>query len=236
MMIPATAGPVKSGNTPFAWLLLLAGLWCIVLASVDFREVWIYDLSRWAIFGIAAYSGFRFWKEGVRRLSFTLGIMAVIFNPIAPIRFGDAWQIVDGLAGAAFVGAYLWAAGWISKAWKNRNVIGFYALLVGLACFFVVVFTDAYLDSKNGGPERRAAELKAKRESANAAAREKRMKSIFGDDYEEKIYRKIYGEAGHPPANSLPTPEYEPNFHEYWKPIYSEDTNGYDLDWYPGKK
>jgi hypothetical protein len=103
-----------------SWWFLLAAAWCIVLALADFRDGWIYDLSKWALCGVCAYTGFRFWKEGSRRLLIPLGIMAVIFNPFAPIRFGDAWPIVDTLASAAFLGAYLWETGWIGNAWKNR--------------------------------------------------------------------------------------------------------------------
>lgn len=230
MEFPDSAKPAEESprNAPCLWLLLPAGIWCIVLALADFREIWIYDLSRWTLFGIGAYAGFRFWKDGARRLPIVLGVIAVIFNPFAPIRFGDAWNIVDALAGATFIGAHLWVAGWISKIWKNRNVIGTYALIGGVVCVFVVVSAGAYLDTKNGGPERRAAELKSKKEKADAAALEKRMKSIFGDNYEKQISRKIYGELGPPPANSLLIPGYEPVFQNSWKAIDSEDANGFE--------
>jgi hypothetical protein len=219
-----------------SWWLLVAAVWCVVLTLADFREEWIYDLSKWALCGVCGYTGFRFWKEGSRRVLVPLGIMAVIFNPFAPIRFGDAWKFVDALAGATFFAVFMWDVGWIWKAWKNRKMIGLCALIVTLACFTLPLFVGAYLDSKNGGPERRAAELKVRKEKADAQKREKLMKSIFGDDYEEQINRKIYGELQPPPANSLLTPGHEPVFHDSWKAIDSADTNGDDAAWYPGKK
>ncbi len=220
-----------------SWWFLLAAVWCIVLALADFREEWIYDLSKWALCGLCVYGGFQSWKAGERRRLVPLGILAVIFNPFAPIRFGDAWKVVDGLASAAFLGAFLWDADWIEKAWKNRKMIGVYAFMGALACFTVSIFAGTYLDLKNGGPERREAERKALKEKADAVEHEKLMKSVLGDDYEEKISRKVYAdwEAEHPISRIPIVPQSEPTFYDPSKIGHSPDTYGKDASWYPGK-
>lgn len=177
-----------------AWWFLLVAVWCFVLALANFREAWIYDLSKWVLCSVCAYSGFQFWKEGARRLMVIFGIMAIIFNPIAPIRFGDVWKAVDALAGATFLGAFLWENGWIGKAWQNRKKIGVYAFMGAFACFAVSIFAGAYFDSKSGGPERRAADLKVREEKADAARRERIMKS-FGEKKTPKEEPRRYPRA-----------------------------------------
>lgn len=84
------------------------------------------------------------------------------------------------MAGVTFLGTFLWDVDWIGKAWKNRKRFGVYAFIGALAPFTVFIFAGAYLDSKAGGPERRAAELKALKEKADAARHERMLKS-FGE-------------------------------------------------------
>lgn len=162
----------------YSQCFLMAAVWCVILAIVDFDGIWIYDLSKWALCGICAFLGFQTWREGSRRHLIVLGIIAVIYNPFAPIRFGDGWKVVNALAGATFLGLFLWDAAWIEKAWNNRKKIGTYAFMGALACFGVSILAGTYHDSKSGGPERRAADLKVKREQADAVARERLMKSL----------------------------------------------------------
>lgn len=220
-----------------SWWLLLGAFWCVVLALTDFRAVWIYDLSKWAICGLCVYAGFRSWKGGSRRLLVPLVIMSVIFNPFAPIRFGAAWKAVDALASATFLGIFLWDAGWIEKGWKNRKKIGFYAFMGALGCFTVSIFAGAYFDSKNGGPERRAADLKEQKEKADAARHERMMKSVLGDDYQEKISRKIHAdwEVEHPISRAPTIPQSAPTFYDPVKAGHSLESFGQDANWYPGK-
>ena len=221
-----------------SWWFLLAAVWCIVLALADFSgEEWIYDLSKWALCGLCVYAGFQSWKEGSRRRLVPLGILAVIFNPFAPIRFGDSWKAVDALAGATFLGAFLWDNDWIGKAWKNRKKIGVYALMGAVACFTVFLFVGTYLDAKNGGQERRAAELKVRKEKTDAVDHEKLMKSVLGDDYQERIIRKVYAdwEAEHPTSRMPILPRSEPTYYDPSKIGHSPDTYGKDVSWHPGK-
>ena len=82
---------------------LAMSAWCVVLALADFRNEWSYDLSKWALCGGCLYRGWLFWKAGMRRGLLPLGILAVIFNPFAPIRFDEEeWRIFDWIAAAVF--------------------------------------------------------------------------------------------------------------------------------------
>lgn len=227
----------ESGIAVWRWWFLLAAVWCFILAFADFKAAWIYDLSNWALCGLCGYKGFQSWKEGAKRILVPLGILAVIFNPFAPIRFGDAWKVVDSLAGATFLGAFLCSAGWIEKAWRKRKMIGIYAFMGALACFTASILAEAYLDSKNGDPERRAAELKERKAKADAVERERLMKSVLGDDYRERISRKVYAdwEAEHPTSRIPILPLSEPTYYDPSKVGHSPDSYGKDANWYPGK-
>jgi hypothetical protein len=99
MNIPHAVNPAEPRKTSYSWLLLLAGVWCIVLALANFDHYWPYQLSRWVVCAVAIHGALRFetgWK-------WVLWTLAVLFNPIVPVHFGrNAWQVVDGLAALCF--------------------------------------------------------------------------------------------------------------------------------------
>ena len=75
--------------------------WCIVLAAVDFHARWPYEVSKWGICAGSIVLARHFEKGSWRFL--LVCILAVIFNPIAPIHFANAWHTVDGIAAVGFV-------------------------------------------------------------------------------------------------------------------------------------
>jgi hypothetical protein len=84
--------------------LIAAACWCMVLVLVELPNEWSYQLSRWALFLIAAGTGTLRWKNGVRTGTIPLVVLAVIFNPIAPISFKeDEWRVVDCIAAGVFM-------------------------------------------------------------------------------------------------------------------------------------
>lgn len=94
--------------------LYAAAVWCVVLALVPFYGEWVYQLSHWGVCGIALWCGWQRWKEGVRGWLVPLGIVAVLFNPIAPINFArDEWVNVDWIAAVVFLITADWNAGWV---------------------------------------------------------------------------------------------------------------------------
>ena len=78
-------------------VLLLAAAWCAVLGTVSFYSDWVYQLSRWGVCASAVYGALG--AKGAWR--WPLWILAVIYNPIAPVHFeGDQWKVVNWLSSA----------------------------------------------------------------------------------------------------------------------------------------
>jgi hypothetical protein len=72
-----------------------AAIWCFILGMTHFDEDWVYQLSSWAICGVAIYGILKL--KGAWR--WPLAILAVLFNPIAPIHFDpEEWKSVDVLS------------------------------------------------------------------------------------------------------------------------------------------
>lgn len=85
--------------------MIVAGVWCAVLAFVVFRDYGVYILSRWVITTAAIY-GAVIIPTGWR---FALVAVAVVFNPIVPLHLGrDVWKVVDAAAAVVFfISAFL---------------------------------------------------------------------------------------------------------------------------------
>jgi hypothetical protein len=63
-----------------------------------------YQLLRWGVFVIAGLLAFN--NKGINQI--VAGILAILFNPIAPIHLErESWQVVDFLAAGSFL--------WLSK-------------------------------------------------------------------------------------------------------------------------
>ncbi len=113
----------------------------MVLALVEFDDDWPYQLSRWALCAGAAWSATQ--GAGWRRVGFA--IMAVIYNPIAPISFDDEWWIVNVLT-AVFLcictaGARLAALQSGLKAVWNEVRAFDWGIVAGSAFFLVVLIS-----------------------------------------------------------------------------------------------
>jgi MFS family permease len=92
------------------------------LGFSDFDSVWVYDLAKWAVCSLSVYLGVYLWKRDLRRSLIPLAVVAVAFNPIAPVRFDDdAWKVVGWIAAGVFLG-YAFNLGWIGdrySKWKE---------------------------------------------------------------------------------------------------------------------
>ena len=82
--------------------------WCVSLALLEFNPPfrfssvrWPFQLSQWAICAGSALLGLRFGRNTWRGI--VILIVAVLFNPIAPIRFDQAWSAVEWIAAAALI-------------------------------------------------------------------------------------------------------------------------------------
>jgi arginine exporter protein ArgO len=83
------------------WFKILAIVF--LLGAVGNWPYGYYQLLRWAILIIGAYSVYLAYE--IRKISWAwiFGIIAVLFNPIIPITFSkDIWQIIDIIVAIIF--------------------------------------------------------------------------------------------------------------------------------------
>ena len=80
-------------------VLLIVAAWCLVLALVEFHGIWVYQISRWGICAAMVFEASR--MPGNFR--WPLWVLAVIYNPIAPIHFDDGWTLVNWMSTAALL-------------------------------------------------------------------------------------------------------------------------------------
>ena len=85
-------------------ILVAAAVWCVILATAHFREYGVYQLSKWLITGAAIYAAVH-----CPRFRAPLAVVAVVFNPVVPIRFSrSTWQVLDFAAAGIFaVGSFI---------------------------------------------------------------------------------------------------------------------------------
>lgn len=80
-------------------VFLASGVWCVILTLVHFDAYWVYQLSRWGGCAAAVFCALNVDKGW----QWPLWVLALLFNPIAPIHFKrDAWQVIDGVAACVF--------------------------------------------------------------------------------------------------------------------------------------
>ena len=64
---------------------------------------WYYQLLRWAVCIYALITAYKLKNRKTAKFIFFC-VIAVLFNPIAPVYFDkDLWRIIDGLTGAVFL-------------------------------------------------------------------------------------------------------------------------------------
>jgi|GEM_PF-3161607 len=100
-------------------ILTAAVAWCITLATVEFNEEWLYQLSRWAIFGVTAWRSFTLWKADWKKASVLPALVAIAFNPFDPINFGSDWAWADWIAAILLTVSVPDLADW--KDWWGRK-------------------------------------------------------------------------------------------------------------------
>jgi hypothetical protein len=71
-----------------------AAIWCAAFGAVDFDKIWVLQLTRIGVFGCSLWGAFllRGW------MAYLLVIVAIVFNPLLPVRFDrSAWVFVSWL-------------------------------------------------------------------------------------------------------------------------------------------
>ena len=83
------------------WVLIGAAVLCFVaIADLPYG---FYRLVRWVACGVAIASAVQLYRNGRIGWVWTMGVVALVFNPIFPFYFPrSAWMIFDAGAGACF--------------------------------------------------------------------------------------------------------------------------------------
>jgi hypothetical protein len=109
-------------KTPSALALGMAA-WCVVLAFSDLNPPfvgsdprWPFQLSGWALCVGSILLGIQYGQKTWR--GFAAFVVAVLFNPIAPIRFNDAWPTVELITAAGLMAA---APATLSLFYKRKS-------------------------------------------------------------------------------------------------------------------
>jgi len=84
------------------WFNILAAL--ILLVALGNNPYSYYTFLRWAVMIAAAYSAYRSYKTGKAGWAWIMGIIAALFNPIAPFYLKrDTWQLIDLVISGVFL-------------------------------------------------------------------------------------------------------------------------------------
>jgi len=83
------------------WFKILAILFLLVaLADNPYSY---YQLLRWVLLIIGAYSTYLAYKLGKKAWAWIFGAIAILFNPIFPFTFQrEAWQFIDVIVAIIF--------------------------------------------------------------------------------------------------------------------------------------
>ena len=98
-------------SNAFAFLrvLLISSVVLLVLVAMEGRSDGYYTLMRLVVCGTAGFSAWICWKSGQKAWMGVMVVLAVLFNPLIPVRWGrDEWTAVGVVSAAAF-GGFAWA-------------------------------------------------------------------------------------------------------------------------------
>ncbi len=84
------------------WYLLAVGVF--LLGAIGTWPYAYYQLLRWVVCGVGAYSAYMAHKSGRTSWAWVFGVIAVLFNPIVPFYLArNTWQVLDLAAAVPFL-------------------------------------------------------------------------------------------------------------------------------------
>ena len=87
-----------------AFTLARLGAAVLLLVAVSRNAYDFYTIMRWIVCGVSAYGAFVEFERKRTTWAWTFVIMAVAFNPIAPVRLSrETWAPIDVLAAGILV-------------------------------------------------------------------------------------------------------------------------------------
>ena len=96
----------------YNWLKVLAigfvfGAYYLAVSVVTVPFAY-YQFMNWIVVGASLVTALQASKQGKMFLMWVFVLVAVVFNPVAPMYFrADVWPIVDAVAGALFVISFI---------------------------------------------------------------------------------------------------------------------------------
>ena len=112
---------------------------CLVLALVKFPALWPYQLARWAVCAGAAWCAYHSvgWRRGGG------GVLAVLYNPIQPIAFGNLWPWVNGFTATLLLAVVMGDSKKSCAVWSQRiGRVVVCAVLYALAFGLLIVLAS----------------------------------------------------------------------------------------------
>ncbi|MBI4262102.1 hypothetical protein HY624_01090 [Candidatus Uhrbacteria bacterium] len=84
------------------WFLLITALFLVgALGSWPYGY---YQLLRWIVCGVGAYSAYKAYELGRTGWAWTFGVITILFNPILPFYMQrETWQVIDIVATVPFL-------------------------------------------------------------------------------------------------------------------------------------
>jgi len=80
------------------WFTILAGI-MLLLAIPSIWPYGYFQILRWVVTGVAVYNSYIFYELKKSQWMFIMIVIAILFNPIAPIFFQkQTWVILDLIA------------------------------------------------------------------------------------------------------------------------------------------
>jgi len=91
-------------------VLAIAMLVAVLASSLSYIGVLpfaFYQLMNWVVVAAAILTAYQAYKERNYWLVAVFALVAIVFNPVAPLYFTpQIWQITDAVAALLFVGAF----------------------------------------------------------------------------------------------------------------------------------
>jgi len=87
------------------WFKVLAIL--ILLGALADNPYGYYQILRWVILAVGAYSAYSAYKLENKAWLWIFGIIAILFNPIIPFTFQrETWQFIDVAVAVIFLASF----------------------------------------------------------------------------------------------------------------------------------
>lgn len=93
----------------FNWLKLVAIVMLVgAFLQLDFLPYAFYQLMTWAVLGASVTLAWQAYKQNMEWLAWVFVVVAVVFNPFAPLHLrADVWQIADLVVAGMFAVSFV---------------------------------------------------------------------------------------------------------------------------------